>query len=227
MKINKKKLSILFIGKKNDAYCKKAIKFIKKHFQVYRILVGRRGDSFPSKINLWKGDYIISYLSPWIIKESLLKRTKIASINFHPGPPEYPGIGCTNFAIYNRAKVFGVTCHHMNQKVDTGKIIMVDSFPITKVETVDSLSKKTYKKLLSIFKKTMKLFFKEKILIEEKIKWKRKPYKRKQLNTLANLNINMNKNEFSRRLRAIYYSDYLSPTIIIHGHKFRYEKSKK
>ena len=62
--------------------------------------MGNRDDKFPEDIEWWKGDYIVSFLSPWVISNSLLNRAKKASINFHPAPPEYPGIGCTNFAIY-------------------------------------------------------------------------------------------------------------------------------
>jgi methionyl-tRNA formyltransferase len=222
MKINKKKLSILFIGKKNDAYCEKAIKFIKKHFQVYRILVGKRGDPFPSKISLWKGDYIISYLSPWIIKASLLKRAKIASINFHPGPPEYPGIGCTNFAIYNREKVFGVACHHMNRKVDTGKIIAVKRFPLNKSDVVYSLTQKCYKHILSLFYDIMDIVINGRKLPEIKENWTRKPYKRFELNELCRITTDMNEKEIKRRVKSVSFANKSGAYIKIAGMKFKY-----
>ena len=220
-------LNIAFVSKKNKPGVAEAINWLENFECNIDLFYAEINKPIDKKLFIKHYDIIISYINPWILPRKILSKTRIHNINFHPGTPEYPGIGCFNFAIYNNEKKYGVTAHIMTSKVDTGKIIMVDSFPITKVETVDSLSKKTYKKLLSIFKKTMKLFFKKKNIFTENIKWKRKPYKREQLNTLANLNINMNKNEFSRRLRAIYYSDYLRPTIVIHGHKFRYEKSKK
>ena len=55
---------------------------------------------FPKEAKKWQGDYIISYLSRWIVPSYLLNNAKIASFNFHPASPEYPGIGCNNFALY-------------------------------------------------------------------------------------------------------------------------------
>ena len=52
-------------------------------------------------------------------------------INFHPGSPEYPGTGCTNFAIYNKEKEYGVTCHYMKTSVDSEILSQVKRFPIT------------------------------------------------------------------------------------------------
>ena len=58
------------------------------------------------------------------------KKSKTAAINFHPASPEYPGTGCNNFALYENAGEYGVTCHYMAPKADTGKIIKVKRFPV-------------------------------------------------------------------------------------------------
>ena len=39
-----------------------------------------------------------------VLKKTFLDKIKVASINFHPGPPDYRGIGCANFAIINQEK---------------------------------------------------------------------------------------------------------------------------
>lgn len=76
--------SLLFIGKKDDFYCERAKAFVEQHFPERQILLGKRGESFAEGLETWQGDYIISYLSPWIIPDSLLKKARRASINFHP-----------------------------------------------------------------------------------------------------------------------------------------------
>ena len=49
------------------------------------------------KIKISKNyDYLISFLNSVYIHEKIRKKIKISSINFHPGPPEYPGFGCYN-----------------------------------------------------------------------------------------------------------------------------------
>jgi methionyl-tRNA formyltransferase len=68
-----------------------------------------------------------------------LDRAKHAAFNFHPGSPDYPGIGCLNFELYEEAREYGVTCHHMVPKVDTGGIIAVKHFAIFDSDCVASL----------------------------------------------------------------------------------------
>ena len=47
------------------------------------------------------------------------------AINFHPGPPEYRGVGCVNYAFFDNVKSYGCTAHRINQKIDNGPIIDV------------------------------------------------------------------------------------------------------
>ena len=90
--------SLLFIGKRDDTHCAKAVQRARAIFGETEVRLGRRGDGWPRDVDTWTGDFIISYLSPFILPKALLERAGRAAINFHPGPPEYPGIGCTNFA---------------------------------------------------------------------------------------------------------------------------------
>ena len=137
-------MEILFIAKKEDENSLKASEYLKNIFPKSIIVFGKRKEKFPNELMSWKGDYILSYLSPWIIPGSLLKNARKGAINWHPGPPKYPGIGCTNFAVYNQEKEFGITCHHMLEKVDTGEIICVDRFPVSKTDSVFSITQKCY-----------------------------------------------------------------------------------
>jgi len=217
------KPSILFIGKKKDYFCECAVEFVKLHFSEHEILLGKKGDSFPEETGWWRGDYIVSYLSPWIIPEYLLKRASKASINFHPGPPEYPGIGCTNFAIYNKVDTFGVTCHHMNPKVDTGQLIAVKRFPLYESDTVFSLTQRCYGYILALFFEIMSLIreFKELPHLDEN--WKRDAYKRKELNELCRIKPNMSKDEIQRRVKAVTFPDAPGAYIEMGGMKFNYD----
>ena len=64
---------------------------------------------------------IFSFRSFYILKKEFLKKCKKVAINFHPGTPDYRGIGCINFAL-NNEKYYGCTAHIINQKIDNGKI---------------------------------------------------------------------------------------------------------
>ena len=218
--------SILFIGKKKDFYCKQAVEFVKLHFTKHEILLGQRGDHFNEEIRWWEGDYIVSYLSPWIIPDYLLTRASKAAINFHTGPPEYPGIGCTNFAIYDIANTYGVTCHHMNSKVDTGKLIAVRKFPLYSSDTVYSLTQRCYGEMLTLFYEIMALILTNKELPNFNDNWKRKPYKREELDELCRITPEMPEEEIKKRVKAVTFPNKPGAYIEIGEMKFNYETGK-
>jgi methionyl-tRNA formyltransferase len=200
-----KKPSILFIGKNGDFYCERAVDFIKLHFPENTIILGRRLQPISEEVQTWTGDIIVSYLSPWILSESVLKNAKQARINFHPGPPDYPGIGCTNFALYHGEQTYGVTCHHMEKSVDTGDIIAVRRFPVLSDETVFSLTQRCYAEILVLFYEIMGKISQGPGLPTARESWTRQPFRRSQLDALCRLTHDMSKEEIQRRTRAVTY----------------------
>jgi methionyl-tRNA formyltransferase len=204
---SRNKTKVLFIGKADNGYAKTAADFIRLHFENPQIVFSKRTESFPHQLLDWEGDLIISYLAQWILPKQLLEKAKLAAINLHPGPPEYPGIGCTNFAVYNQEKEFGITCHHMKAKVDSGSIIMVRRFAIFPADTVYSITQRCYVVILHSFFELMSEYLKGKGFPESNENWTRKPYTRKQLNELCELRPEMSKEEVQRRIKATTYGD--------------------
>jgi methionyl-tRNA formyltransferase len=210
---------ILFIGKADDFYSKIAAEHLHLHFPKAEVVFSKRTEQLPENLYKWEGDIIISYLSQWIIPAQLLERANIAAINLHPGPPEYPGIGCTNFAIYNNEKQFGVTCHHMLAQVDSGSIIAVRRFPVRETDTVYSITQRCYTEILHLFFEIVDLLIEGKELPLSAEKWARKPYTRKQLNELCELTDEMSVEEKSRRIKATTYGTKVWAQIVNKGKK--------
>lgn len=210
-------MKILLLTKKTE-YCRKVQDIVRNTFPESRIIEGEVGDPLPD-LN-WKGDYIISFLSPWIVPEKLLKRARTA-INFHPAPPKYPGIGCYNFAIYNKEKEYGVTCHYMLPKEDSGKVIKVIKFPMYKTDSVLMLKERTTRYLLKLFYNISEYIISNKPLPESKEKWSRKPYTRKDLQELCRITPDIDEEEVKLRIRATYFPRARDlPYIGIAGNKF-------
>ncbi|MBC7873849.1 MAG: hypothetical protein H7Y01_07635 [Ferruginibacter sp.] len=207
MSSTKSKLKVLFIGKAENFYVKVAAEFIGYHFEDPQIVFSKRSEPFPMELYEWKGDLLISCLAQWVIPNRLLANADMAAINLHPGPPEYPGIGCTNFAIYNEEKEFGITCHHMLAKVDSGSIIAVRRFPLFETDTVYSLTQRCYVEILHLFVDLISGVLLGKNLPESTETWTRKPYKRKELDELCELKPGMTETEIQRRIRATTYGD--------------------
>ncbi|HEX5724360.1 MAG TPA: formyltransferase family protein [Longimicrobiaceae bacterium] len=200
--MGKRSQSVLFLGKKQDTHCRRALRFCQANFTDVSAFLGRWGERLPEDVGAWEGEYIISYLSRWVVPEYLLKRARRAAINFHPASPEYPGIGCNNFALYEGAREYGVTCHHMDATVDTGPIIAVKRFPVFPTDDVRSLLRRTYDYQLVLFYEIANLILAERELPACGEAWTRKPFTRKQFEALARITPGMGKEEITRRIRA-------------------------
>lgn len=203
-------------------FCDRAVEYMRLHFPETTFVLARRGDPRPAVFDTWQGDYIVSYLSPYIVPGHLLARAKQASINFHPGPPEYPGSGCTNFALYHEVEEYGVTCHHMLEKVDTGAIVGVRRFPVLPIDTVYAVTQRCYAALLDLFYEVMDRLAVGQPLPEQPDKWTRKPFKRSELDLLCEITLEMPADEVKRRIRAVTFPNAPGAYVDLHGHRFTY-----
>ena len=120
------------------------------NFDVTYFKSEKRKERLPNYVLSWKGDYIICFRSLSVLPKSLLKKASIAAVNFHPGPPEYPGSGCINFALYDEVNEYGVTAHIMNSKVDNGDILEVKRFKINMNTNLKEALSKTHDELFQL-----------------------------------------------------------------------------
>jgi methionyl-tRNA formyltransferase len=213
-------MDILFFGKKEHWATGKCLEYLACSNTQTNSYLGARGDRFPDDLEWFNYDLVISFSSPWIIGEPLLRKANNAAINFHPGPPEYPGIGYTNFAIYDEQTTFGVTCHYMEPKVDSGKIIAVDRFPLFATDTVQVLTDRCYHHMFAQFVRIVGGALSGSPLPISKEEWQRKPYTRRELNELCIVTPNMSELELNRRVRATTFPGMPGAYLELHGRKF-------
>ncbi|WP_153558915.1 formyltransferase family protein [Roseimaritima sediminicola] len=218
----KKDIRVLFLGKQDDEHGEKALNLLTRNLKYVTAVTGEWGQPFPSELESWQGDFIVSYLSRWILPEHFLRRARLASINFHPATPSFPGVGCNNFALYQQVKEFGVTCHHMSPKVDTGGIIAVKRFPVYPQDDVASLLARTYDYQLLLFYEIFDFIFRERPLPSCPESWTRKPFTRRELRELCTVDPSMDEVEIRRRIRATSFRQF-GPMLLIGGKKFVYQ----
>lgn len=202
-------LRVLLLGKAGDPLCANAADYMRQHGARTDVFLGRRGEAFPT-VGAAGFDYLISYLSPWVVPAALLERASVAAINFHPGPPEYPGIGCTNFALYEGATSYGVTCHHLAANVDTGPLIQVIRFPVYATDTVLSLTQRCYASIAVLYYEMVDRMLAGQPLPVSNERWTRRPFRRTELNALCRLTSGMTQDEIQRRIRATTFPGYPS-----------------
>ena len=114
----------------------------------------------------------------------------------------------------------------MNPKVDTGEIIGVKRFPMSGNETVETLSRKTYKILPLLFEQIINYIVKNDSLPESLETWKRIPYKRTELEELATIDTGMSKKEIEKRIRATFYKGKPAPFIELYGYRFEFDPER-
>lgn len=217
--------SILFLAK-HKPFAEDAAQLVKLHYQDAEIVFGAQNEPFPEHLFSKKVDYVISYISPWIVPKIVLENAHIAAINLHPGPPEYPGIGCTNFALYNDEKEFGITIHHMKEKVDSGSIILVERFPVFKNDSVYTLTQRCYAYIYIAFVKVFMFISTNQLLPESEEQWTRKPYTRKELNELCVITPDMPEKEVNRRVKATAYPGMPGAYMEIFDYKIDFNSEK-
>jgi len=76
-------------------------------------------------------DYLLNFLSAPYVPSWERSKYRMA-INFHPAPPEYPGVGSASRALYDGRTEHGVTAHLMDDQYDHGLILRTRRFPIEK-----------------------------------------------------------------------------------------------
>lgn len=219
-------MEIVLFAKKSKPGVGEVKEYLKTHFGKVYFFTGERRDKFPEEVISYAPHIVVSYISPWIIPGEVLHRTRLWNINFHPGPPNYPGIGCVNFSIYNKETEYGTTAHLMRKKVDRGRIIGVKKFPILETETVYSLTLKSYGYLFVLFCEIFDYIIRYERLPECGETWTREPYTRRQLEELCRITPGMSKEEVERRIRATEFPGMPGAYTELYGQKFEYNKKR-
>ena len=215
-------MRILIITNYNHNASKEIVKFLKfKKLKFDHIDSNKK-----KKIKISKNyDYLLSFLSPLYIDKSVRKRIRINSFNFHPGPPEYPGFGCYNFALLDKSKFYGSTVHIINDRFDNGKIINVKRFKISYERlNLEKLINKTHKNTLYQAKAFINGILNKKIKISGSFKWKRKAYTKKEFEKAREVKLNETKANILRKIKAFSYKNFESVFINFKGCKFVLKK---
>jgi len=178
------------------------------------------GQALPDWVREWEGDFLVSFLAQWVVPAAVLARVRVQAVNFHPGPPEFPGTGCYNFALYQEAPAYGATCHLMTARVDAGAILAVRRFPVLPAESVASLRDRTISHLLALLDQWLCAQLAGSPLAPCGETWKGPATTRRQLEALAEVTLDMDPAEILRRARAMHYPGFPGARLKVGGKTF-------
>lgn len=127
-----------------------AEEFANSHLLLRQVVRHDRSDTH-LKESLYPADVLLNFLSAPKVPASELRRFDKA-INFHPAPPEYPGVGSASLAIYDRRPTHGTTAHLMTDVLDAGRVLRVRRFPVDRAWGYKALWERSLEECLALFK---------------------------------------------------------------------------
>ena len=167
---------------------------------------------------------LVSFGAGVIVPARVLDRLAGPAYNFHPGPPSYPGIFPSVFALYDGAQQFGVTLHEMAPKVDSGAIVAVDSFAIDPAWDRLALDTAAFSALVVLLERLApRLADPSAPLARSTQTWSGRRRTRKDFEALCRLPEDVTAEEFARRHRAVGEGPEHALTLTRFGRSFRLE----
>ena len=167
---------------------------------------------------------LISFGSGIIVPAAILDRLKGQAYNFHPGPPQYPGIFPSVFALYDQVSEFGVTLHEMAPRVDSGAIVAVLNFPVPPTWDRLALDTATFGALVRLLDHLAPKLADARVTLPRlKHDWQPPRRTRKDFEALCQLPENTTAEEFARRYRAVGEGPEHALTLTRFGRTFRLE----
>ena len=149
--VNDDRFDIRFIVPRTDTQDVTLFNFSKKYSIDYFKLKNVNSITSINKISDYDCDVLVSMSFNQIFRKEIINLTRIGIINCHAGKlPFYRGRNILNWALINDEKEFGITVHFVDEGIDTGDIILQETFKISDEDNYDSLLEVSYKSCPSV-----------------------------------------------------------------------------
>jgi methionyl-tRNA formyltransferase len=166
-------------------------------------------------------DYIFNFLSPKLVPAWLLAKAKVASINFHPGSYQYPGIGSASYSIFDKRESYGVSAHYMTEKIDEGGIIAERYFKQNPEWACSELFENALKECCSLLKDVINLLIQNPNPPVVRT-WSRSPVTRREFEEWMIINDDDSSDVVDRKIKALNHPVFPGPFVMKNGYLFSY-----
>lgn len=156
--VNDDSIQIVFVCLRND----NPDRILKKMAEDHQIQVvthqNINSDEFLKMIDILNCDLFVSMSFNQIFKDAILTKPRLKTINCHAGKlPFYRGRNVLNWALINDEREFGITVHYVDNGIDTGDIILQQTFPIYEDDDYSTLLSTAFKNCPIILYHAIKL----------------------------------------------------------------------
>lgn len=165
-------------------------------------------------------DLLVSFLCPVVVAPAALQAARLAAINFHPAPPEWPGVGAASLALYHGDTSFGVTAHLMAEHVDSGAILRVARFLIRPEDRCETVWARALEQTLSLFCDVMRDIAATGRITLSAERWARAAMSRRAFERWMTISPTDPIDDIDRKVRACRHSQFPGPFVEIAGWRF-------
>ncbi len=168
------------------------------------------------------GARLMSFANPVIVPADVLGQLGYGAYNFHPGPPHYPGLAPAQMAVYENATIFGITVHHMIEKVDAGPIVHADLCLVPPDATPLDLEMRAFALLAKAFNLLAPHLTRDPSPLPARpYTWRAEKSSRRRIRELCAMTPDLPPDDINRRIRAFAGNAFgIDLTMEIGGHRF-------
>lgn len=150
-------ISIEFIVPRTDTQDQTLSSQAKKHGIDYLHPVKINSTDFIERANAYACDLFVSMSFNQIFRKDIINVPRLKTINCHAGKlPFYRGRNILNWALINDETDFGITVHYIDEGIDTGDIILQNSYPITDKDDYSTLLNIAHEKCATLLVQAIK-----------------------------------------------------------------------
>lgn len=113
---------------------------------------------FIDAVKKYQADLFVSMSFNQIFRSEIMNLPKHKTINCHAGKlPFYRGRNILNWALINDEQEFGITVHYIDSGIDTGDIILQETYPITDQDDYKTLLERAYDGCADVLYRAIKM----------------------------------------------------------------------
>jgi methionyl-tRNA formyltransferase len=169
---------------------------------------------------------LIGFCTPVIVPKAILDGLDGPAYNFHPGPPDFPGLYPACFAINSRADQFGVTAHEMWENVDEGPIVGVDRREISPDIDRMHLETLSHTMINQLFERLAPALVGDASLPHVDEHWSGTVTRQADFEAICEVPQNISLDDLELRYRAVGQGPDHSLNVKIHGVRFNLDTSQ-
>lgn len=156
--INDETIEIVFMTVRYDKRDKVLLSLADKYNIPVELSGNINSQEFINRVKKYQADIFVSMSFNQIFRDEIRNLPEYKTINCHAGKlPFYRGRNILNWALINDEHEFGITVHYMDSGIDTGDIILQETYPITDSDDYGTLLERAYDGCADILYRAVKM----------------------------------------------------------------------